>query len=139
MGVLRWQNDAVLAKLEATPGIFLSPSSSTDGVLVENVSVDFNPQNVTTNEVTGSLDNRGPIVGGLQCSISFDAYLKGNGVPGTVPEWDELLQIASWSSTVTKTDIGPGVTYSITGANTLNDSANGLAAATVGTVIYTSG
>jgi hypothetical protein len=138
MALLRSQNAAMLLKLEGTEGVFTSPSSSTDGILVENPTIDFNPQNVETDEVTGSLDSRGPIVGGLQCAIGFDVYLKGNGLPGVAPEWDKALQICSWGATATKTDI-TGVTFATTSNVNITDSANGLAALTVGTVIWTSG
>jgi hypothetical protein len=139
MAQLRWQNAAVLAKLEVTPGTFLAPSGSTDGILAENIVLDYDSQNVTTNESTGSLDSRGPIPGGLKCSLGYDVYLKGSGIPGVAPEWDELMQICSWGSTVTKTDIGPAVTISITGGNTIADSGNGLAALTVGSVFSSLG
>jgi len=136
--LLRAQNAAMLLKLESTEGVFATPSSSTDGILVENPDVSYDPQNVETDEVTGSLDSRGPIVGGMQCSITFDVYLKGNGNPGVAPEWDEAMQICSWAPTATKTDL-TGTTFAVTSNVNFTDSANGLAAATVGTVIYTSG
>ena len=136
--LLRAQNAAMLLKLESTEGVFATPSSSTDGILVENPDVSFDPQNVETDEVTGSLDSRGPIVGGMQCSITFDVYLKGGGNPGVAPEWDEAMQIASWAPTATKTDL-VATTFAVTGGVNFTDSANGLAAVTVGTVIYTSG
>lgn len=136
---LRWQNAVTLAKLEVTPGTFLAPSSSTDGILSENIVLDFNMNMVQTNESTGSLDNRGPIPGGMNCALSYDVWLKGNGVPGTVSEWDELMQICSWGSTATKTDIGPLTTLSVSGGNTIADSGSGLAALTAGTDIYVLG
>jgi hypothetical protein len=136
--LLRAQNAAMLLKLESTEGVFATPSSSTDGILVENPDVSFNPQNVETDEVTGSLDSRGPIVGGMQCSITFDVYLKGNGNPGVAPEWDEAMQISSWAPTATKTDI-TGSTFAITSNANVTDSGSGLAALTVATVLYMSG
>jgi hypothetical protein len=136
--LLRAQNAAMLLKLESSEGVFNTPSSSTDGILVENPDVSYNPQNVETDEVTGSLDSRGPIVGGMQCSITFDVYLKGNGNPGVAPEWDEAMQVSSWAPVATKTDI-TGTTFAVTGAANITDSGSGMAALTIGTVLYTSG
>lgn len=134
MPVLRSRNAALLAVIESVEGTFQAPSAATDGILVENPQISFDPQNVETNEVTGSLDGRGPILGGLQASLSFRAYLKGSGVPGTPPEYGDILKACALSETITNTSI-TGTTFSITGGNTIADSANGLAALTAGTAI----
>ncbi|MGE0658257.1 MAG: hypothetical protein AB7O63_02090 [Reyranellaceae bacterium] len=138
MAVLRSRNAAVLVKAESTPGAYDAPDTTTGGVLVENPQIGFSPQNVQTNEVTGSLDSEGPLVGGMQCSISFRAYLKGNGVPGTSPEWGKLMEACAWDEVATRTVI-TGTTFSIADTNTLADSGAGLAALTIGTPIYVSG
>ena len=70
---LRWRNAALTAKIESSEGVFSAPDPSTDGVLVENPAVTFDPQNVETDEVTGSLDGRGPLVGGMKCRLTFSA------------------------------------------------------------------
>lgn len=136
---LRSRNAAVLAKIESTAGTFESPSASTDGVLVEAPSIDFNPENVNTNEVTGSLDGRGPIVGGTKCSMSFTAYLKGPATPGVQPEWGDLMKACAFAETITVTTItATTISFAASGAHIL-DSGSGLAALTVGTVIFVSG
>src|SRR5690606_5618307 len=77
------------------------PSASTDAVLVENFSISFNPNVIRTNEVTGSLDGRGSIIGGMTVGFNFDAYLKGSGAAGTAPEWGKLLKACGWAETLT--------------------------------------
>ncbi len=138
MAVLRSRNAAVLAKAEGTPGTYDAPNTSTDGVLVENPVLNFNPQNVETNEVTGSLDGRGPLVGGMQCGITFDVYLKGGATPGVAPEWGKLMESCAWDMVALRTAIVE-TTISVSDANTIADSGSGLAALTVGTVIHVSG
>lgn len=134
---MRNRNAAVLVKIEAAPGTFLAPSAATDGVLVEAPNTGFNPQNIDTNEVTGSLDGRGPLIGGIQVTYGFSVYLKGQGTPGNSPQFANLLKICGFAESLTQT-IQSGTTFSITGGNTINDSANGLAVNTVGTHLYLS-
>jgi hypothetical protein len=135
MPSLRTRNAALLCKIESSEGVLESLSASADGVLVENPSINFAPQNVETNEVTGSLDGRGPIPGGVQSTISFSVYLKGTGTPGGAPEWGKLMRACGFSETATSTLL-TGTTFAVTGTNTITDSANGLAAFTVGTIIH---
>ena len=112
--VMRWRNAAFLTKPEVTEGVFLSPSASTDAVLVENPTINYSPQNTETDEVTGSLDGRGPIPGGMQCQLSFRAYLKGSGIPGVAPEIADILKACGLAETIMSTDI-TATTISVTG------------------------
>lgn len=98
---LRSRNAALLFKIEAAEGVPETPSASTDAVLVENPRISFGPQNAQTREVTGSLDNRGPLVGGLQMSLTFDVYLKGSGAAGSAPEFGDLLRACGWAEVIT--------------------------------------
>ncbi|MGE0155186.1 MAG: hypothetical protein AB7R90_21405 [Reyranellaceae bacterium] len=138
MSVLRSRNAAVLTKAEGTPGTYDAPNESSDGVLVENPQISTNPQNQETNEVTGSLDSFGPLIGGMQCSISFDVWIKGKGVPGQAPEWGKLMEACAWDMAALRTTI-VDTSISVSDANTIADSNSGLAALTVGTMIYVSG
>ena len=135
---LRTRNAAILFKAESVEGSFEAPSAASDGVLVEAPDVQLNPQNVDTNEVTGSLDGRGPIVGGLQAKISFPVYLKGTGMPGVAPEFGDMLRACGWAETITRTDIVAGTIAAAAGGQ-FTDSANGLAALTIGTAFHVSG
>lgn len=98
---LNTKNAALLAKVEATEGVDASPVAGTDAVLVENPQISFNPNTVQTNEVTGSLDSRGPITGGMTVQLTFDVLLKGSGVAGTAPEWGKLLKACGWAEVIT--------------------------------------
>lgn len=136
---LRTRNGALLLKQETTPGVYEAPDPAADGLLVEAPTLNPTTQNVDTDEVQGSIDATSPIVGGMQVTIGGVVYLKGNGVPGEYPEWDLLARICGLSATQTRTDI-TGITFSVSADNNeIADSGNGLAALTVGTVIYVAG
>lgn len=138
MGSIRSRNGAFLLRLEDAEGVFQAPNASTDGILVERPTISFSPQNTDTDEVTGSLDGRGPIVGGIQVQIGFDFYVKGSGVPGVSAEWNDVMKISGWAETVTSTSI-TGTTFAADAGGNITDSGNGLAALTVGTPIHVSG
>lgn len=138
MAVLRSRNAAVLTKAEGTPGTYDAPNTTSDGVLVENPQIGFNPQNQETNEVTGSLDSFGPLIGGMQCSISFDFYLKGKSSPGVAPEWGKIMEACAWDMVPLRNAI-TDTSISVSDANTIADSNSGLAALTVGTHIFVAG
>lgn len=135
MTSMRTRRAAMLFKLQAAEGVYEDPSAATDGILIEPPTVALNPQNVTTNEVTNSLDSLADIVGGTQVSVQCQVYMKGNGVPGTAPQWTPALKVCSWEEVATLNTI-TGITFSVTGTDTIADSANGLAALTVGTVFH---
>ena len=98
---LRTRNAVLLAKIEPTEGQDAAPSASTDAVLVENPQINFNPNLIETDEVTGSLDGAGPIVGGMTAEVTFDVLLKGSGSAGSVPEYGDLLKACGWAETIT--------------------------------------
>jgi hypothetical protein len=129
---LRSRNAALLAKIETTEGADASPVAGTDAVLVENPQISFNPNTVQTNEVTGSLDGRGPITGGMTVQLTFDVLLKGSGVAGTAPEWGKLLKACGWAETVTSTAVpvaAEAATAGTTTSLTLGAGASGTAQA----------
>ncbi len=98
---LRTRNAVLLAKIEPTEGQDAAPSASTDAVLVENPQINFNPNLIETDEVTGSLDGAGPYVGGMTAEVTFDVLLKGSGSAGSVPEYGDLLKACGWAETIT--------------------------------------
>jgi hypothetical protein len=119
--------------------VFQAPSASTDAILVEAPDVDLQPQNVETNEVTGSLDGRGPIPGGIQVPFNFTVYLKGPGTPGVEPEWADLMRACAWAVDVTNTSITAAtIAFNATGDH-ITDSGSGFGPLTVGTAIHVSG
>lgn len=130
MTALRTRNGAFLFEVEAVEGTAETPSASTDAVLVENPNIRFNPQNTETREVTGSLDNRGPIVGGMQVQVTFDVYLKGSGAAGTAPEVGEVLRACGWAETVTSTAVPAAAEACAAGGSTTTAVLGASAAAT---------
>src|SRR5690606_2333639 len=98
---LRTRNAVVLAKIEPTPGTDASPSAESDAVLVENPRWTPTASLVQTNEVTGSLDQLGSIVGGMRVAVEFDVLMRGSGAAGTAPEWGRLLKACGWAESVT--------------------------------------
>lgn len=132
---MRTRRAALLMKLQSVAEVYEAPSAGTDGMLVEAPSVNTNPQNTSTNEVTGSLDSLADIAGGFQVSLSFPVYMKGNASPGQPPQWAKALKVCGWEEVATLQTIS-GTTFSVTGTNTINDSGSGLAALTVGTPIW---
>ncbi len=98
---LRPRNSALTFKLEAVEGVPENPSAATDAVLAENIRLSFPTQLVETNEVTGSLDSRSPIVGGVRATASFDVYIKGSGVAATPPEYGDLLKVCGFAEQIT--------------------------------------
>ncbi|MCM8738287.1 hypothetical protein M5E06_29605 [Azospirillum sp. A1-3] len=127
---LRTRNAALLAKIETTEGTDANPAASTDAVLVENPQISFNPNTVQTNEVTGSLDGRGPITGGMTVQITCDVLLKGSGVPGTPPEWGDLMKAAGWAEVITAAAVpaaAEAATAGTTTSLTLSAGASGTA------------
>lgn len=101
---LRSKNAVLLIKIEGSEGSDASPAS-TDAVKVENPRLSDNINLITTNEVTGSLDGSGPIVGGMRLNLAFDMYLKGSGAAASAPEFGKLLKICGLGETITSTAV----------------------------------
>ncbi len=104
MPYLRARNAVILAKIESTEGTENAPAV-TDAILVENPQLNPAATLITTNEVTGTLDGAGPIVGGMKMDLSFDVYLKGSGTAGTAPEVGDLLKACGWAEVITGTAV----------------------------------
>jgi len=113
MALLRARNAAVLFKQESVEDTPETPSASTDAVKVENLQVNLSPQQITTNEATGSLDSSGPIPVGLQVSVSFDVLMKGSGTAGVAPEMGDMWKSCGWSETLTAAAV-PGAAEAAT-------------------------
>lgn len=139
---MREQNAALLAKIETTEGVDAGPLPGTDAVLVESPAISFNPQNIETNEVTGSLDGAGPIAGGMTVQITCDVLLKGSGTAGTPPEWGKMLKACAWSEIVTAAAVPLAPEAATAGAAsslTLGAGASGTAQAYRGMPLLLSG
>lgn len=118
MAYLRDTNAVLLAKIESTEGVENAPSASTDAILIENPQIKPSARIIETNEVTGSLDGRGPIVGGMTVDLSFDVLLKGSGAAGTAPEYGDLLKACGWAETITATAVPASAEACASGGST---------------------
>lgn len=101
----RTRNAVLLAKTEVTPGTDPTPAHGSDAVLVESPRWTPTANLVQTNEVTGSLDQLGSIVGGMRVTVEFDVLMRGSGSAGTAPEWGVLMKACGWAETVTATAV----------------------------------
>lgn len=99
MATLRSRNGVILIKNETTSGTDAAPTT-TNAILVENPRLSFDPGLIETNELTGSLDPRAPIPGGLKASLTFDTYIKGSGSAGTAPEFGDLFKACGFEEVV---------------------------------------
>ncbi len=113
---LRSRNGVVAFKLETTAGVDAAPAT-TDAMLVENLRITLDQQLVETNEMTGYLDPRAPIPGGIRGRIEFDTYLKGSGTAGVAPEFGDLFRISGWTETPVTAEVGAPTTVAA-GAST---------------------
>jgi hypothetical protein len=95
----------VLVKAESTPGTDSTPTGGSNAILIENPRISIKPDQITTNEATGSLDGFGDLVGGMQVGISFDCWLRGSSAAGTPPDFGVLLKACGLSETLTATAV----------------------------------
>lgn len=128
---LRNKNQVVLLKLESTPGADASPGV-TDAILcMDRPQISFNPNILRPDEVGGSLDAIGPIVGGMTSQISFGVHLKGSGTADAAPEFGEALKACGWAETITSTAVPASAEACAAGGSTttavLGTSAAGTA------------
>lgn len=87
----RTKNQTVSAKVETTAGVDAVPTML-DAILCEDPQASYELETQDTNESTGSLDDRGPVVGGGRRGFTCAAYLKGSGLAGTAPEAGRLYR-----------------------------------------------
>src|SRR5690606_29800308 len=124
-------------------GTDASPSAASDAVLVENPRWTPTASLVQTNEVTGSLDQLGSIVGGMRVAVELDVLMRGSGAVGMAPEWGKLLKACGWGETVTASAVPVAPEALAAGASraeaTLGTSASGTAHAYRGMPITFSG
>jgi hypothetical protein len=119
---------------QAGEGVPASPTG-TDAIEVENLVVTTDPDIVQTDEHRDTLDQQEPLIGGMKCTASFTAYLKGADLPGEIADWDDLARCSSLKRTQVKQTIA-ATTISIVNPTRIADSGNGLAALTVGTAFH---
>lgn len=137
MSDYRTLNRTVLVKVETTSGTDAAPVVGTDAVLVENPQIAGTPAAIDTNEVTGALDPRAPVVGGGGRTFSCEVNLHSSGTGGTAPEWRDLIMACGFSETLRAADSSGTMQ-----AGSTSTTANLAAAAplmVVGDIITTTG
>lgn len=137
---IRTKKAQFFAVAQGAVGTFQSISAATDGLKVEiPVNFDLNQELIKTAEANGSYDREHGIPSGLQVSIPISFYMKGSGAAGVEAEWAKIFKMANLGLTTVATAIsGTTISFAASGAHIL-DSANGLAALTIGTAIAVSG
>lgn len=133
MSEYRTLNQLVLAKVETTHGTDAVPNANANAVLVENPSRQPNLSTIETNEVTGALDDRGPLPAGGFSPFTADIWLKGSDTPGTAPEFSPFMQGCALAETLQANTLSANATAGNTSSITL--SAGDYANTTVGTVV----
>ena len=133
MSQYRTLNRTLLLKIEGTPGTDASPTVGSDALLCESPVVTADLQSVETNEVTGSLDDRGSIRSGALGQATFTVIAKHSGTAGTAPEMGPALRACGMQETVTASAItgtasaGTTSTLTIEGADiSADDQLNGM-------------
>lgn len=133
MSQYRTLNRTLLLKAETTPGTDASPTVGSDAVLCEDPVVTADLQSIETNEVTGSLDDRGSIRTGALGRATFTVIAKHSGAAGTAPEIGPSLRCCGMQETVTAAAItgtasaGTTSTITIEGADiSSDDQLNGM-------------
>lgn len=95
------RNAAILAKVETTYGVDVSPAGATDALLISNMSIEqFNASNVKRDLVRPYFGASEELAGTANVSVSFDVELTGSGAAGTAPAWGKLLLASGMSETV---------------------------------------
>lgn len=102
---LRNRNAVTLFKIESTPGTDAAPVAASDAIATENFRIRPALNTIRTNEDSGSLDDLGPIVAGMQVVINFDLRLKGAAAAGSAPEWGKVMRACGWAETLTASAI----------------------------------
>lgn len=139
MSSYRTRNQIVLLKREAVSGTEETPTPAADAILVENPQWSPNFEVEQTNEVTGSLDGRGPIVGGGHIGITFEALVKGAGAGGSAPEYGDALRCCAMSETITAVAVTGTAQAGAAGSITLHAGASAVDNFYKGMIIRTTG
>ena len=138
---LRSRKAVLYFKTETTPGVDAVPTG-TNAIYVEVSGAPMTPaaQRIQTNYVAGSLDKAASYLGGVNVQLNFTVPVASASAPGVIPDWDALMQVCGFAAgSATRTAlVSAATTIAFTSGSpcTITDSGSGLAAATIGTVIY---
>jgi hypothetical protein len=140
MSQYRTINRLLLMKIESSVGVDPTPVVGSNALLVEAPSAFPDLRSTQTNEVTSTLDNRGPIPAGAQGRLSFGLNLKHSGTAGTPPEAGVPLRACGMAELITAAAVTgtcqSGSTSSTiklaAGASAVDDAYNGMPINTTG-------
>ncbi len=130
----------LLLKIETTEGVDAAPDA-TDAILIEIPSrgIQIGAQVVDTSEVRATLDASDPIVAGTPLTLQATVNIRGAALPGDLPNWHPITEIAGFDAVRTRTDLtADTISFAAAGGHIL-DSGSGLAALTAGTLLNLSG
>lgn len=105
MAYKRARNTVLLLKLQSADGVDAEPVAATNGILIGEPTINREVSLEDPNEVGGSLDGFGDLVGGMRVNMTFPVRVKGSGAAGTPPEISPLLKISGWGEKVTSAAI----------------------------------
>lgn len=95
-------NQAILAKIEVTPGTDSVPTAAANAILVSNLQVNpFNAQNVDRNLLRPYMGGSEQLVGTNYIEISFDVEFQNGGTAGTAAAWGPLVRACGFAETAT--------------------------------------
>jgi hypothetical protein len=97
-----WKKKAILAKLEASPGVDAAPTGAANWIEARNVT--FEPMDAETVErdiIAPYFGNGGKLITAKYTKISFEVALVGSGAAGVAPKVAPLLLACAMAQTVT--------------------------------------
>lgn len=128
--LIRDRYAAVAVKIETTKGTDSIAGSPVAADFIRgDCEVVFDQQTVPDPQLTGSLDNAPPVVGGMRPRFTIRMALRGSGAAGTAPEFGRLLQCCTMVETVTAAAVGAPTAAASGTATTI--TADSLFAATL--------
>lgn len=102
-------NQAILAKIESTPGTDSTPTGAANAILISNLNANpLNAQNVDRNLLRIYMGGSGQLVGTAFVELSFDVEFQNGGTAGTAPPWGPLVRACGFAEAAS---VGSRVEY----------------------------
>lgn len=103
-----FKNRTLASKIEATEGVNVSPSLTTDAALVLDLEIGVDSDEVEREISYPWLGNQEVVYTKKQATFNFSVELAGSGTAGTAPAWGRFIQACGFSETI----VGSTVVYS---------------------------
>lgn len=102
-------NTALLAKIQATPGVDPMPTGGANAIQLRNLTATpLSAEFVERNLIRNFMGNSGQIATTRYAQLEFEVELAGSGTVGTPPAFGPLLRASGFAETV---ETGVSVTY----------------------------